>query len=235
MNNINKEKMIRYVYLTTNIVDSKNYVGLRNRDPKEDDYLGSGCYLKLAIKKYGKENFRKEILVSGLFTLDEICEYERYYISNFKLGNKAEYNIAKGGEGGGKRKGWHHTEESKRLIGMKVKEAQTPEIIEKMRNAKLGKLGNNFGKGGWQHTEEFKKKQSENNKGENNFFYGKQYKAWEGKHLTEEMKKAISDFGKKSKWWTNGKIQTKSISCPEGFYAGRLQGHNGGRKKKDIE
>jgi hypothetical protein len=235
MNNINKEKMIRYVYLTTNMTDLKNYVGIRNRDPDEDNYLGSGYYIKNAIKKYGKENFKKEILVSGLFTLDEICEYERYYISNFKLGNKAEYNISKGGEGGGKRSGWHHSEETKARLKF-LAENRSPEVIEKMRNAKLGKTGelcNNFGKGGWQHTEEFKKKQSENNKGEKNFFYGKHYKAWEGKHITEEMKKAVSEFAKNSKWWTNGKVQTKRIECPEGFYAGRLPGHNGGRKKSD--
>lgn len=48
------------IYLTTNLLNGKKYVGKDARNQKW--YLGSGKYLKKAIKKYGKENFKKEIL-----------------------------------------------------------------------------------------------------------------------------------------------------------------------------
>ena len=48
------------VYLTTNLINGKKYVGKDARN--QQWYLGSGKYLKAAIKKYGKENFTKEIL-----------------------------------------------------------------------------------------------------------------------------------------------------------------------------
>lgn len=54
--------MIIYNYITTNNVNHKQYVGMHCADTIEDDYLGSGKALKIAIKKYGKDNFSKEIL-----------------------------------------------------------------------------------------------------------------------------------------------------------------------------
>jgi len=47
------------VYKTTNLINGKIYVGLHVTDNLEDDYLGSGSQLKLAVKKYGKEKFQK--------------------------------------------------------------------------------------------------------------------------------------------------------------------------------
>lgn len=54
------------VYKTTNIVTNIIYVGAdRKNNP---NYLGSGTLLLRAIKKYGRENFKKEVL--------EICDNE---------------------------------------------------------------------------------------------------------------------------------------------------------------
>jgi len=48
------------VYLTTNLINGKKYIGMdSNNNPK---YIGSGTLILKAIKKYGKENFKKEIL-----------------------------------------------------------------------------------------------------------------------------------------------------------------------------
>ena len=48
------------IYKTTNLINSKIYVG---QDSKNNyNYLGSGIIIKKAIKKYGKENFKKEII-----------------------------------------------------------------------------------------------------------------------------------------------------------------------------
>ena len=65
-----------YIYLTTNLVNGKKYIGQHNGSIK-DDYLGSGVLLVKAIKKYGKENFKKEILEERDIT--ELDEKEKYW------------------------------------------------------------------------------------------------------------------------------------------------------------
>jgi hypothetical protein len=52
------------LYITTNLINGKKYVGERgcDCDPKKDKYLGSGTLLIQKIKECGKENFKKEIL-----------------------------------------------------------------------------------------------------------------------------------------------------------------------------
>lgn len=57
---------MRYIYITTNKVNGKRYLGQRktpkDKTPQNDTYLGSGTLLLKAIKKYGKENFSKEVI-----------------------------------------------------------------------------------------------------------------------------------------------------------------------------
>ena len=48
--------MYGYIYLTTNLVNDMKYIGQRKYGQPEP-YLGSGVYLKRAIKKYGQINF----------------------------------------------------------------------------------------------------------------------------------------------------------------------------------
>ena len=50
------------VYKTTNLVNNMYYVGCHQTDNLNDGYIGSGKYLKRAIKKYGIENFKFDIL-----------------------------------------------------------------------------------------------------------------------------------------------------------------------------
>ena len=45
------------IYKTTNLVNKKIYIGQDSKNNPE--YLGSGAIVKKAIKKYGKENFKK--------------------------------------------------------------------------------------------------------------------------------------------------------------------------------
>jgi hypothetical protein len=48
------------IYKTTNTLNGKFYIGKSKYD--DPDYIGSGSILKKAIKKYGKENFVKEVI-----------------------------------------------------------------------------------------------------------------------------------------------------------------------------
>jgi group I intron endonuclease len=84
------------IYKTTNLVNGKFYIGKDAKNKRT--YLGSGVVLKQAIKKYGKENFKKEIL-EHCSSLEELEEREKYWIN--KLNALGEgYNLTEGGTGG---------------------------------------------------------------------------------------------------------------------------------------
>jgi group I intron endonuclease len=91
--------MYGYIYITTNLIDGKRYIGQR-KFGKREPYFGSGKYLKNALKKYGIENFKKEILCE-CETKEELDVKEKYYIQQYnatKVNNF--YNISPGGDGG---------------------------------------------------------------------------------------------------------------------------------------
>lgn len=87
------------VYKTTNLVNGKIYVGVHSKP--NDDYLGSGLAINRAIKKHGRENFKREILIGNL-SEDEAFEIEELFVDDEFLsrGNNAVYNISCGGKGG---------------------------------------------------------------------------------------------------------------------------------------
>lgn len=80
------------IYKTTNLVNGKSYIGKTVRE--WNGYLGSGKIILRAIEKYGRENFKREILERC--SREELSEREIYWIAKLK----PDYNIAKGGEGG---------------------------------------------------------------------------------------------------------------------------------------
>jgi len=86
------------IYKITNLINNKIYIG---KDTSSDsNYFGSGLLIKKAIKKYGIENFKKEIL-DETNDLENLCIKEKYWIKNFNSTNlKIGYNISKGGDGG---------------------------------------------------------------------------------------------------------------------------------------
>lgn len=86
------------VYLTTNLLTGKKYIG---QDSKNCPYyLGSGKLLTRAIKKYGREKFQKEILAYAKSQKD-LEELEKYYIDYYSAQTSDTfYNIAPGGCGG---------------------------------------------------------------------------------------------------------------------------------------
>jgi group I intron endonuclease len=87
-----------FIYKTTNNINGKIYIGKLVRESKT--YLGSGKILKQALKKYGKDNFTREII--------EYCdckivlsEREKFWINYYNsTDSNIGYNITKGGDGG---------------------------------------------------------------------------------------------------------------------------------------
>lgn len=86
------------IYRTTNLVNGKWYIG--KDEASRNYYLGSGTALTNAIRKYGKENFKKEILEECI-SKEHLSEREKYWISVTNAQrDPMSYNIASGGEGG---------------------------------------------------------------------------------------------------------------------------------------
>ena len=92
--------MIGYIYLTTNLINNKKYIGKRQKPYFDIKYKGSGVYLKNAISKYGYENFSCEIL-KECYSIEELNKSEKELIHKFDaINSKDYYNIAEGGDGG---------------------------------------------------------------------------------------------------------------------------------------
>jgi group I intron endonuclease len=68
------------IYIVTNLINGKKYIGMDSANNPE--YLGSGYQIKKAIEKYGRSNFKKDILETCL-TLEELREREIYWINKF--------------------------------------------------------------------------------------------------------------------------------------------------------
>lgn len=94
--------MYGYIYLTTNTLTNKIYIGQKKSSTfLGESYLGSGKYLKRAIEKYGASNF-SVILLDTAESRQELSDKEVFYIEKFDSTNHdIGYNIAKGGIGGG--------------------------------------------------------------------------------------------------------------------------------------
>lgn len=88
-----------YIYMTTNTVNNKRYIGQHKGEPN-DNYIGSGTAITKAIKKYGKNNFTKKILCY-CNTREEADKKEKYYIKKYDaVNNKQFYNCQEGGTNG---------------------------------------------------------------------------------------------------------------------------------------
>lgn len=88
-----------YIYITTNLINNKKYIGKRVDTKFREWYLGSGNYLRNAINKYGKENFVVE-LIEEVDNLEELDKLEIEYIKKYNaVEDKNFYNIHPGGTG----------------------------------------------------------------------------------------------------------------------------------------
>lgn len=118
-----------FVYITTNVLNGKKYLGQKKIDEKGawKKYLGSGVAFKKAVKKYGKENFSREI-IKFAFDKDELNNYEKTYSEKLNcVEDENYYNMVYGGGV---------------VTGLKMSE----ETIEKLRKLASGKNNYFYGK-----------------------------------------------------------------------------------------
>lgn len=133
-----------HIYLITNLINGKKYVGQTiGNDPT---YICGGKIIRLAIRKYGIENFSREVLIEGDFSNEQLDELEAEYIIKCESLLPNGYNISPTGTGRKitRQEPWN-----------KGGGKYTPEMIQKMSDAKKGKIV----------SEETKKKMSEAAKG----------------------------------------------------------------------
>ena len=180
---IKNEKNKPYFYKITNIINGRYYYG----SGKKNNYLGSGCLLKNAYDKYGIENFEFEILKyfedrkSAFLFEDRFLKF--YNISTDDL----SYNLCDCAGGG--------DTISTNPNRDKIIEKMSKSKIEYLReNPPIGENNNFYNKN---HTEETKKRWSENRKGDKNPAYGISVKDRLGDSY-EDWKKSCSRPGRQN-------------------------------------
>jgi len=182
------------IYLTTNNIKGKVYVG--KYCGNNEKYLGSGKYIKRAIKKYGKENFSRIILEDNITDHDYLCEREIYWIDFYDATDPLiGYNLGRGGRAGNY--GHRHTDETiKRMSDVQKDRHPSEETRKNMSISAKNRLPmteetrnkmSESAKNRPTITEETREKMRENHadiNGENHPMFGK--------HHSEETRKMMS-------------------------------------------
>lgn len=86
------------VYQTTNLANGKIYVGVHKFSGVDNRYLGSGVALHRAIRKYGRESFKRDILYE-CDTEEEMYQKEREIVNREFVNRSDTYNLTLGGVG----------------------------------------------------------------------------------------------------------------------------------------
>ena len=156
-----------YIYLTTCLVNGKIYVGQSINHRDINTYLGSGIAFKCALRKYGKDNFKKTILVDNISCLNELNKLERYFISKYDCLYPNGYNLDLGGTNKGRMSETTKAKMIKSKTGKKYTEKQRIANIESHKGLKLSdetkkKIGDaNRGKPSWNKGKKMPKGHSE--------------------------------------------------------------------------
>ncbi len=92
--------MKHYIYKTTNLITKKYYIGKHSsQNIENDNYLGSGLLLNRAIKRYGRENFIRQILYQ-FESQNQAFDKEAELITEQMITSNDCYNSCVGGVGG---------------------------------------------------------------------------------------------------------------------------------------
>lgn len=132
------------VYITTNLINGKQYVGSHSTDNINDGYLGSGKIIRKAISKYHFRNFSREIL-KECNTIGEARKLEEKYIKVYDTISPNGYNLSP--TGGCSHQGGRLSEEHKKKIGQALKgKKRDPKIGKKISKSRKERGSYNFSK-----------------------------------------------------------------------------------------
>ena len=217
--------MFGYIYETTNLINGKKYIGQHRSLKFDNNYLGSGTYLRNAINKYGKENFKVR-LIEECESMEDLNIKEKYYINKFKADlSKDYYNITAGGSNErtfrGKNNpmyGKHHLEETKN----KIRNTFNIKLISKGENNSMYGKHHTFkskSKISWKNSSSYKERCT-------NISLGTKL------NMTSEIKEHLSKVRKdylkdKNMIWINNSINEfwideNCLNNYEGYILGRL-------------
>ena len=187
------------VYLTTNLLNGKFYVGYHKTDCPNDRYLGSGVYIQRAIRVYGRQAFRKKVL----FCFDDesaalLKEVE--VIQSFR-GNPLCMNYSSTGREGGMPEDF-----GKRISMAKLGKKRPPHVGLAVAEANRKRVG-------WHHSEEVRRRISESNvRAEPSRIRNPWNK---GKHWTGEIRDRLSAAASQRTGNRNGAFGKTCIHNPE--------------------
>lgn len=89
-----------FIYKTTNLINHKTYIGIHQTENINDGYIGSGLHFLRAVKKYGKNNFKREI-IEFCSSYSELLDKEKTYVNEKWVNDKSNYNLKTGGQSAG--------------------------------------------------------------------------------------------------------------------------------------
>lgn len=135
-----------YVYKIHCKITDMDYIGLHRTKEFDRAYWGSGNYIQNAVKKYGRENFEREVLCWAIDNEDlNSLEYQMIIECNTMYPNG--YNLVEGGcspkksEEALKNNGKPCSEETKRKIGQSNKgRKRTQEQKDLIRKRTIEKM-----------------------------------------------------------------------------------------------
>lgn len=138
----NKKTVMSYiVYVHTNKINNKKYVGITTKDPKIRWLSNGNGYVKQkhfysSIQKYGWDNFDHQII--DVQTKEEMFYLEKYLIAFYNTTNKDYgYNKSIGGETGGNYGKNSGTKEYFKQRAKEYYEKHKDEIKERSRQYRL--------------------------------------------------------------------------------------------------
>ena len=223
--------MIYLIYKILNNINGKIYIGCHKTDDIDDGYMGSGKLISLAIKKYGKGNFTKEIL-HVFDNAEDMFSMESKLVNTNFVKDDLTYNLKEGGLGGfdhinnfginGTEKGverrrqlwntaWQDEWRDRQREGI---ESMTEEKITVMCKRRVESIRKTYGSDafktftGKKHSEESKQKMRKSAKGKHNGNKNSQYgMMWIYNSTLKENKKIPKDSPIPKDWIKGRKIK----------------------------
>jgi hypothetical protein len=129
-------KMHHIIYKTTCKVTGKWYIGMHSSSSLNDNYFGSGLIICNSIKKYGKENHKRQIIAEAN-SREELRELEKQIVTANLIADEMCMNLASGGCGAGN--GRIMTAGTRAKISASKLGIKRPDWVrQKLSNAKKG-------------------------------------------------------------------------------------------------